>query len=83
MEVLIQFAAFFFTNYTIILPPVSKPIWAKTIRTSHTHDPLVYSLSIFRWFYGVSPLLVKIQGCGFHDTVLLVRKTIIAVNRTF
>ena len=43
----------------------------------------MYSVSIFRWFYGVSPLLLKIQGCGFCDTVLLFRKTIDAVNRTF
>jgi len=32
---------------------------------------IMHSVSIFRWFYGVSPLLVRIQGCGFCDTVLL------------
>ena len=32
------------------------------------HYPQGYRLSIFRFFYGVSSLLVKIQSCEFHDT---------------
>ena len=40
-------------------------------------------MSHFGHFYGVSPLFLKIEGCGFRDTVLLFRKTKDAVKKIF
>ena len=41
----------------------------------------MYRVSSFRWFYRVSRLLVKLEGCGFRGTVLLFYEMKDATNR--
>ena len=35
----------------------------------------MYRVALFRCIYGVSPLLIKIEGCGFRGTVSVFHET--------
>ena len=58
-------------------------IYPENFKTIDLKKIGVYRVSKFRWFYGLSPLLLKIESCGFRGTVLLFCETKESANRNF